>query len=121
MTKVNHLHPMITEPLGTYRRCDVSVIRSQIGSVMEEFPRTKNIVERDADGEYHAVGLFLDATNANGNRFGIRVLYTFWDLYEVQMIRWTETDYEVTTLLDMVDAFALPEVVKECLRLTRDW
>lgn len=121
MTKVNHLHPMITEPLGSFRRCDVSVIRSQIGSLMEQFPQTKNIVEQDEDGAYHAVGLWLNATTIGGERYAIRVLYTFWDLYEVQMVSWSEFEYKVTTLLDMVDAFALPEVVKECLRLTRDW
>jgi hypothetical protein len=85
MTKMNHLHTSLTEPLSVYRQCDVQTLVGQIPDRVFELVSGslyKRVVSVNAEGEYTPVGVLLPIDEKNA----VRVLYTYFDLYEVQRI-----------------------------------
>ena len=63
--------------------------------------------ERTNDLYMYTIGVLIPL----GEKLGIRVLYTWLDLYLVELVRWTDTDFEVLESVDMVDAEMVSEVV----------
>ena len=112
MTRMNHLHTSLTEPESTYRRCDVQTILSQIGP---EFVRLvsggihKRVVSVDKDGDYTPVGVLLPM---EGN-VAVRVLYTYFDFYEVQRLTIETDKMTIESSVDGIDAMHLGVTVLE--------
>ena len=110
MTKMNHLHTSLTEPLSSYRSCDVPTLLGQISSTVKEIISNgsyKRVVSVDAEGEYTPVGVLFPLSNAAA----IRVLYTYFDLYEVQLIKIDGESMTIAKSCDGVFADQLDEVV----------
>lgn len=104
LPKYGHLHRALEEPKG--RRCDHRVLLDQIGRgavlrvsggrhqrvvVYRENPATK-------EGFSETVGVFLPMTKYDG----VRVLYNFLDLYDVQRVK-LHRDGSVTVLREWRD------------------
>ena len=110
---ITHLHPVMEESHGKYRRCDRAILLAQISSnTIRRLNGTgehRRVVEaeRTEDLYMYTIGVLIPL----GEKLGIRVLYTWLDLYLVELVRWTDTDFEVLESVDMVDAEMVSEVV----------
>jgi hypothetical protein len=95
---LTHLHSSMEAPLGKYRRCDRAVLLAQIGS--ETIRRINGtgqyhrIVEAEpfkGDFTMYTVGLLIPLAE----RHAIRVLYTVWDLYTVELVVYDNATFTV--------------------------
>lgn len=112
MTRMNHLHTSLTEPLSTYRRCDVQTILDQLTPEVTSLVSGgsyKRIVSVDKDGEYTPVGVLLPVNET----LAVRVLYTYFDFYEVQQITIDGKKMVINSAFDGVDAMHLGLAVLE--------
>lgn len=99
----SHLHPSMEEPLGRYRQIPTETLcRAVTSALMRELNGTgmyKRIVEMDDAGDLLTVGILIPL---KAERHGIRVLYTFMDLFRVELIRWDDEDFVVLDAIDEV-------------------
>ena len=112
MTKINHLHTSLTEPLSTYRQCDVQTILTQMSPEVTSLVSGgvhKRIVSVDKEGEYTPVGVLLPMED----NLAVRVLYTYFDFYEVQQIKIDGDKMTINMAFDGVDAMHLGLAVLE--------
>jgi hypothetical protein len=118
MTKINHLHPIMTEELKNYRRCDYQVLAQQIGANVRlaisghnGFQRIVALLDPPAEVDaYVNVGILMVMPD---KKTAIRVLYTYHDLYDIQRVTFDgqNMSMEIEKELFMVDAEMLPEVL----------
>jgi hypothetical protein len=110
MTKMNHLHTSLTEPLSAYRRCDVPTLLGQIPETVKQLISSgsyKRVASVDDEGEYTPVGVLFPLTPT----IAIRVLYTYFDLYEVQFIKISGDAMDILESSDGIFAEQLGEVI----------
>lgn len=74
MTRINHLHPVMTVERGKYARAEFAAIVT-LGGAWSRSTVPKRVVEVDDEGNYTTVGVFYSLRAAEGV-FGVRVLST---------------------------------------------
>lgn len=122
MTKINHLHPIMTESLKDYRQCDYQILAQQIGANVRLAISGHNGYQRIVapsdshpegwryaeEGGYATVGVLMVMPD---KKTAIRVLYTYHDLYDIQRVTFNAEGMEIEKELFMVDAEMLSEVL----------
>ena len=117
MTQLNHLHPSLTEPLSAYRSCDVPTLLGQIPETVKRAVSSgvyKRVVSVGSDGEYTPVGVLFPLVD----NYAVRVLYTYFDLYEVQLIKIND---EAMLILDACDGIFADQLGEMVLNAAAMW